>query len=377
MNKIASPPKENHKIEIKCNRQDIGLSNNNLHNIIENPTIYKKLKQIHDKIKRLNKTLTDSNVDNHKTKLFLAANNKKFLNMTNNIGVLGKRIQNQKTATSTVNPTANPAVTAAKELEDEIEQFFASKSELNDQLDELDRKLNEKESSKTKKKNKGDSLEEKIMQLKNKKPALTLHDLNDDLADEQAQALKKSANNNSNKNKSIFSKEKKLDLSNKNKLVDELLISKENEADASKKAHTAEQKISSIINSMKEEKAANNKKNKKLFKNLDQASENDWLKALDSLNEELDLGEKILFNKESKENLPSSEKKKAPDSLVELMSADDTAQIAHLNAKASFDAAAASANAHLQPLKTSHETQSTSSNSTGMLPFLTYSHSIF
>ncbi len=357
------------------------MNNNNLHNIIENPTIYKKLKQIHDKIKRLNKTLSDSKVDNHKTKLFLAANNKKFLNMTNNIGILGKHV-NQKPVTSTADPTLNSAVTAAKNLEAEIEQFFASKSELGDQLDELDRKLNEKESSKMNKKTKGDSLEEKLMKIKNNKPSLTVHDLNDELTDEKAQAPKKTlVNNNSNKNKNIFSKEKKLDLSNKNKLVDELQISKENEDEKSKKAHTAQQKLTSIINSMKEEKATNdnnnNKKNKKLLKNLDQASENDWLKALDSLNEELDLGEKILFNKEPKESLPSNQKKKAPDSLVELMPTDDAAQIAHMNAKASFDAAAASANAHLQPLKTSHETQSANSNSTGMFPFLNLSHSIF
>ena len=67
----ASPPKPNHLIEINCVESSGGNGASNAGGVftetktkdknysIKNVDIFKKLKQIHEKIKRLNKTFTD------------------------------------------------------------------------------------------------------------------------------------------------------------------------------------------------------------------------------------------------------------------------------------------------------------------------------
>lgn len=139
---IASPPKENHVIQIECKNGRAPTEDKFLG--IENIEVIKKLQQIHEKLRRINKTLTYQNKSgklSDKTQKFLEKNNKKFLNMTNNFGIIKKiNIKNSEMDTKE-NKTE---MSSHEDLEAEIDNFFKSKDELLKKLEKIDDKKNKK-----------------------------------------------------------------------------------------------------------------------------------------------------------------------------------------------------------------------------------------
>lgn len=133
-------------IEIVCNP---GVYTQQLSNF----DILNKLKEIHEKIKRLNKTYLDpkfGRVLNNRTQLFLDKNARKFLNMTNSFS---RKITTQKdgeedSPRSTTlgykqQKSTSAALAAMRDLELEIEKFFSSNDvQLASQIDEVERKNN-------------------------------------------------------------------------------------------------------------------------------------------------------------------------------------------------------------------------------------------
>lgn len=132
-------------IEIVCNQ---GSYSQDLSNI----DILNKLKEIHEKIKRLNKTYSDpkfGRILNNRTQLFLDKNTQKFINMTSSfskkfntkeneensqiqIAILGKFLPKHKKTTPLV---------PVKNLELEIEEFFESNNvQLTNNINEIERK---------------------------------------------------------------------------------------------------------------------------------------------------------------------------------------------------------------------------------------------
>lgn len=131
-------------IEIVCNN---GGSNNN--DELSSLDILNKLKEIHEKLKRLNKTYSDpklGRIINNKTQLFLDKNARKFLNMTSSLGLLSRKIsksqriesENDLILTTKLKTTTTGA---AKDLELEIENFFASNDiRLTNEINEIEKK---------------------------------------------------------------------------------------------------------------------------------------------------------------------------------------------------------------------------------------------
>lgn len=134
-------------IEIVCNQ---GSYSQDLSNV----DILNKLKEIHEKIKRLNKTYSDpkfGRILNNRTQLFLDKNTQKFINMTSSfskkfntkdneensqiqIAILEKFLPKHKKTTPLV---------PVKNLELEIEEFFASNNvQLTNNINEIERKKN-------------------------------------------------------------------------------------------------------------------------------------------------------------------------------------------------------------------------------------------
>lgn len=134
---IASPPNENHVIEIVCNRGGIN-GNENLEKL-STVDILNKLKQIHEKLKRLNSTYLDpklGKLSNNKTQMFIDKNTRKLLNMTSSLGLFGKKQSSSKSSTPS---------SAVKDLETEIEKFFSTSSDqLTKELDTVDAKSEKK-----------------------------------------------------------------------------------------------------------------------------------------------------------------------------------------------------------------------------------------
>ena len=312
--------------------------NSNKNDFVQNIDIFKKLKQIHDKIKRLNKTFTDPKVNklHDKTLKFLAKNNKKFLNMTNEIGIIGKKLLEKKLdnsntlQTSSPGHKAKPTLSSFEDLENEIEKFFASKDTIGKQVDEFE-KLKNKQNLKTK------------ITLKQNSKDTQKEDLVDDLSPIELGLKKKKKRPN---------KEFKLDLNNQNKLIHEETLKNDQETNYD------DNESESLIEKIKEESKAK--------KNKGKDSENDWLKALEKLDEELDLGEKIISKDDPSavESIISS-RTSVSDSLAELMPDNrnniNQGQAAHLSVLPSGSASAS--NAHLQDL--SHSSESHQSSSTG------------
>ena len=343
---MASPPKPNHLIEINCKESNAatfesGDNSANGHGIlsnsknrdnsdsVQNVDIFKKLKQIHDKIKRLNKTFTDPKVNklHEKTLKFLAKNNKKFLNMTNEIGILGKKLSETKKLDPSLQLTtpaghkAKPTVSTLQDLENEIENFFASKDLIGKQVDELDR------------------INKPIKMLKSKLNAKK----GQEIAEEESSLKEFKVK----KKKKKPNKDLKLDLNNQNKLVhEETLINDDYLLDE-------------VDESITEDDVAKKSKAKE--------TENDWLKALEKLDEELDLGEKIISKDDpvAAESIISSHTA-VSDSLAELMPGNKNSinqgQAAHLSV---VSGSASASNAHLQDL--SHSSEAQQSSSTGLL----------
>ncbi len=349
---LASPPKPNHLIEIVCKESNGGnfnegdnamltnSKNSNKNDFVQNIDIFKKLKQIHDKIKRLNKTFTDPKVNklHDKTLKFLAKNNKKFLNMTNEIGIIGKKLSEKKLdnsntlQTSSPGHKAKPTLSSFEDLENEIEKFFASKDTIGKQVDEFE-KLKNKQNLKTK------------ITLKQNSKDTQKEELVDDLSSIELGLKKKKKKTN---------KEFKLDLNNQNKLIHEETLKNNQETNDNDDENETEILIEKI------------KEKSKATKNKGKDSDDDWLKALEKLDEELDLGEKII----SKDDLSAvdsiiSSRISVSDSLAELMPDNrnniNQGQAAHLSVLPSGSASAS--NAHLQDL--SHSSESQQSSSTG------------
>lgn len=131
-------------IEIVCNQ---GSYSQDLSNI----DILNKLKEIHEKIKRLNKTYSDpkfGRILNNRTQLFLDKNTQKFINMTSSfskklntkeneeyspqIAIFGKFLPKNKKTTPLV---------PVKNLELEIQEFFASNNvQLTNNINEIEKK---------------------------------------------------------------------------------------------------------------------------------------------------------------------------------------------------------------------------------------------
>jgi len=265
----------------------------------------------------------------------LAKNNKKFLNMTNEIGIIGKKLSEKKKEnlpnnnplhTSSPGHKAKPTVSSFEDLENEIEKFFASKDTIGKQVDELDSKLKSKQFLKAKialKQNKDDYQEENVEDL------LVANKINAKLK----------------KKKPV--KEMKIDLNSPTKLVhEENLTNDDDDEDASS---------DDLLETLKDESKVNKNKGK-----------NDWLKALEKLDEELDLGEKIISKDDplAADSIISS-RTSVSDSLAELMPDNrnnlNQGQAAHLSVLSSGSASAS--NAHLQDL--SHTSESQQSSSTG------------
>ena len=349
---LASPPKPNHLIEIVCKESNGGnfnegdnasiltnSKNSNKNDFVQNIDIFKKLKQIHDKIKRLNKTFTDPKVNklHDKTLKFLAKNNKKFLNMTNEIGIIGKKLSEKKLDnsntlhTSSPGHKAKPTLSSFEDLENEIEKFFASKDTIGKQVDEFE-KLKNKQNFKNK------------ITLKQNSKDTQKEELVDDLSPIELGLKKKKKKPN---------KEFKLDLNNQNKLIHEETL--KNDQDNNENDNDDDNEAESLIEKIKEESKAK--------KNKGKDSENDWLKALEKLDEELDLGEKII-SKDDPSAVDSiiSSRTSVSDSLAELMPDNrnniNQGQAAHLSVLS-----ASASNAHLQDL--SHSSESHQSSSTG------------
>lgn len=128
-------------IDIVCNQ---GVYTQELSNF----DILNKLKEIHEKIKRLNKTYSDpkfGRILNNRTMLFLDKNTKKFFNMTNSFSKKiskGNEPSRKEPVASTLGYKQKTSTTAAfKDLEQEIEQFFASNDlQLTNQIDEMEKK---------------------------------------------------------------------------------------------------------------------------------------------------------------------------------------------------------------------------------------------
>jgi hypothetical protein len=279
--------------------------------------VIKKLKQIHEKIKRLNKTFSaDPKLFklHNKTLTFLNKNSKKLINMTNTFGLIGKKIYQHNKFSVTQSARFKPTVSPVQDLENEIEDFFASKDTIGQQVDEIDKP--------------DDNSNRFLLGKKADKSKDTLFD------DLQPQVKHKKINK--------LSKESKMDLSSKSKLN---LNSDLNELDSNPP------------------KLFNNKKSK----NQEKLSENNLMKELDSLNEELDIGEKILAKDDPNEaSSILASATSISDTLAELIPDSQNlfnqGQIA-LSAKAG--SASASSNAQLQDL--GHGEQQ--SSSTGWLKF--------
>jgi hypothetical protein len=318
----------------------VNSKNNDKSASVQNVDIFKKLKQIHDKIKRLNKTFTDPKVNklHEKTLKFLAKNNKKFLNMTNEIGIIGKKLSEKKKEnlsnplhTSSPGHKAKPTVSSFEDLENEIEKFFASKDTIGKQVDELDSKLKSKQSHKAK------------ITLKQSKDDYQEENVDDLLAINKINVVKTK--------KKKPAKELKIDLNSPKKLVHEENLTNDDDDDEDASSDDTE----NLLEAIKDESKVNKNKGK-----------NDWLKALEKLDEELDLGEKIISKDDplAVDSIISS-RTSVSDSLAELMPDNrnnlNQGQAAHLSVLSSGSASAS--NAHLQDL--SHTSESQQSSSTG------------
>lgn len=138
----ASPPKENHVIQIVCNN---GLKPpEEIFSGIENVQVIKKLEEIHEKLRRINKTLTYQNKSgklSNKTQEFLEKNNKKFFNMTNNFGLIKKVNSKSSEEAGKKNKTE---ANSHEDLETEIDKFFKSKDDLLKKLEKFDDKKKDK-----------------------------------------------------------------------------------------------------------------------------------------------------------------------------------------------------------------------------------------
>ncbi|CAF0824560.1 unnamed protein product [Brachionus calyciflorus] len=232
---LASPPKENHVIEIVCNSGSNQATIDNFFGI-KSLEIIQKLKQIHEKLRRINKTLTYQNISqklSDKTQQFLVKNNKKFLNMTSNIGILKKL--NTKTSKEE-NVKNTESTISQEELETEIENFFQSKDDIIKQLEIKDQAKNEGRKIQSK-----NPLVDALSLVKNKKPNLL------------------------DRNSKVKQVNKSTKSSKKTVTTDEPDETKEEEFDETEEKNEPENEI---------------------------------VKELDSLNEELEIGEKILSKEE-------------------------------------------------------------------------------
>lgn len=132
-------------IEIVCNQ---GVYSQQLSNV----DILNKLKEIHEKIKRLNRTYSDpkfGRILNNRTQMFLDKNARKFINMTNSfsrkIASKGGASDETDKGSSNYVPASSKAKSSStgpmKELEQEIEKFLASNDfQLTNQIDEIEKK---------------------------------------------------------------------------------------------------------------------------------------------------------------------------------------------------------------------------------------------
>lgn len=131
-------------IEIVCNQ---GVYTQELSNM----DILSKLKEIHEKIKRLNRTYSDpkfGRILNNRTQLFLDKNTRKFFNMTSSFSrkiakgdETGRDSHRYASASTSGNKQRTSTTNAVKDLEQEIEKFFASNDvELTSQLDDIERR---------------------------------------------------------------------------------------------------------------------------------------------------------------------------------------------------------------------------------------------
>ena len=136
-------------IEIVCNN---GGSSPNQE--LSSLDILNKLKEIHEKLKRLNKTYSDpklGRITNNKTQLFLDKNTKKFLNMTSSLGLMSRKIAKSKhfetdndiIFTTLGNKLRTTTSGSLKDLEDEIEKFFFSNEiKLTNEINEIEKNNN-------------------------------------------------------------------------------------------------------------------------------------------------------------------------------------------------------------------------------------------
>lgn len=328
---VASPPKENHKIEIRCNRANT-----------DQIDIFHKLKIINEKLKRLNKTLSANksklNVNLHnKAKFFIENSNRKFLNMTNSIAQIGKRLYNtsliskqqqQQQSNNRFGATRAPnklskshgSTRMSVDLQSAIEDFFATKDQLNS-WDAVG-------SKKTLNQKKG---ENKVLMSD---VAVDDYEMN---ANEKKKAEKESSleqikknilmmnNNNSNKKKPI---NKKVELEETKKKFNNALQEAISKLEKQQKPYVKddyyddgeeEQTEDESTNGNGKQKVVKENKigNKKVInlsnkaaakdpKQIDRNSELEWIKALDSLNNDLDFGADLLDNKELHEALEKS-----------------------------------------------------------------------
>ena len=353
---VASPPKENHKIEIRCNK---GGS--------EGVDIFQKLKVINEKLKRLNQTLLSNKKLNinlkNKAKIFLETSNKKLLNMTSSIAQIGKKLHNSSrwaapqfgqrvTKPSKLRPIATTQ--ARFDLEAALEEFLASKGSLNEQMASLDR-IDSKLTNQNKKSDGQVTAEIEAGEATQEDLNVKLNKVADKKADN-----KKTANVNNAKKKF-------------NDALKEALGKLEKSSDDS---NSIEDGLKEIIQKESQDKKIkiNLKKpivNKKV---IDKNSDLEWIKALDSLNNDLDVGVDLFSNEKitdlmSNNNAEGQKPKPAANAAKEsgnqllTMAVEEGSQVpaSQVNGKA-VEADSMAANAQRQNLSRQDLPQS---NSTG------------
>jgi hypothetical protein len=237
----------------------------NIDELLDHMDIFKKLKFIQEKIKLLNKTFTDPKLIKlqNKTSSILAKNNKTIQNMNKGLMLIGKKIMNNLNSDEDVENEAgvnkkNKANANTFNLGAAMDLLLSNKESLSKQLDELESMDSSSLSSTAK-----------------KKPPSILSAFSDSKLLELMSVVK---------NKKPSGKSDKtptLNLANKSPLN---INAKSKEKEP---AQSSNKKQKPIKADKDETDKDNQQSTSKDADNLDLLSEQDWIKALDTLSDEL------------------------------------------------------------------------------------------